>query len=145
MSCSLFSSTDLGYGVGFRWKEGAFKERVKEEAANRKVWRARRKHWEKQASRGTGFWIILAVAVSLPQWAAQNQALKMVTKPPARVLKWKVPFAYNLFKVILMKQRCSASPWQPFSGACTLSVNWHRQPLSPQVPRLSSHSMPSDM
>lgn len=55
MSCSLFSATDLGYGVGFRWKEGEFKERVKEEAANRKVWRARRKHWEKQASRGTGF------------------------------------------------------------------------------------------
>lgn len=92
-----------------------------------------------------GFWVILTVAVSLPQWAAQNQALKMVTKPPARVLKWKVPFAYNLFKVILMKQRCSASPWQPFSRACTLSVNWHCQPLSPQVPRLSSHSMPSDM
>lgn len=37
MSSSLFSATDLGYGVGFRWKEGEFKERVKEEAANRKV------------------------------------------------------------------------------------------------------------
>lgn len=55
MSSSLFSATDLGYGVGFRWKEGEFKERVKEEAANRKVWRARWKHSEKQASRATGF------------------------------------------------------------------------------------------
>lgn len=54
-----------------------------------------------------------------------------------------MPLASNLFKVTLMKQRGSASPWQPFA-AYTLPVNWHCQPPSPQVPRLSSHPVPSD-
>lgn len=78
MSSSLFSATDLGYGVGFRREEGEFKGSVKEEAANRKVRRARRRRWEKQASCATGFWVMLVVAMSLPQRTAQNQALNMV-------------------------------------------------------------------
>lgn len=45
------------------------------------------------------------LSISLPPWTSQALILKMVKKLRLRFLKWKMPFACNLCKVTLMKDK----------------------------------------